>query len=761
MTLKNSFLADEQENKKEENMIFQTENSKKEEKNFNSEENKNKKIGNRFLADVFENMKRRNWVFWLSFLTFLCSFPGFLILRLNSIRSTYANADAIGLLRMQERMDEIVEILFSLNGIMPVFVIGLAILLGMQGFVYLHNKKQVDFYHSQPVSRKRRFLVLWFNGIVIFVVTYLVNMILGMAVAAVYGTMSGAIVTGAFKAFFLYLLLFLGIYHISTIAILLTGNTLVSLLAMVVLLGYEIAMRAMYVVMASSFFLTYGHGEEEKIFDTLLSPIVNIYKYIILGGKENQYSQYAQYHYTYSKTAIGLLVLAAVFGMISFFLYQKRASESHGNSISFPKIKEILRFAILLLAGGFGTYLIYYIAGESVVLGIVGAVFFVVLGHAVIQLIYEVDFRAIRKKWLTAAISLAAIIVVFLGFKYDWTGYDSRIPKQSQVESVYISLIAEGFAHDNYIMMDGTEVYMQNHERRSMELTDLDTIYELLENREHISMNTVEFDGPYHDIDIIFRLKNGKTESRSLYFKYEENLGLLDKIYHMEEFQLANNQVMEENFVDNYRIVSANYNDGLGQKEIPSIDIKALVEAYKKDVANGSYTEVYYNLPIGQITLYGIGFQNEEYRNAWNILIYGSYANTIAMLENAGIQCRAVFDEFYIDNIQKIEVRFEDYTRQENGVALTWEECYKTAIYKSKERYEAILQNAVPSSNRWWQSNHRYEDNGYTIYIYTPNLYDGSDYYVNEVYFQTGEMPEFILDDLEKIKFGEEKIVAE
>ena len=720
-------------------------------------------LKNSFLADGQENMKRRNWVFWLSFLTFLCYFPGFLVLRLNSIRSTYENADAAGLIRMQVRMDEIVEVLFHINGFMPVIVIGLAILIGMQGFVYLHNKRQVDFYHSQPVSRKRRFAVLWFNGIVIFVVTYLVNMLLGMVVATVYGTMSSAVISGALKGFFLYLLLFLGIYHISIIAVLLTGNTLVSLLAMVVLLGYEIAARAMATVMASSFFLTFGSGEEEKIFDTLLSPIVNMYKYIILGGREYNYWQYADKTYTYGKTALGLFVLAIIFGIVSFFLYQKRASESHGNSISFPKIKEILRFALLLLIGSFGTYLIYYIAGESVALGIVGALFFVGLGHAVIQLIYEVDFRAIRKRWLTAAVSLISVILVFLGFKYDWTGYDRRIPKQSQVESVYVSLVAEGFGNNNYVMKDGTEVYHQ-YKARKMEITDLDTIYELLENRERITKTTRTFDGTYETIDINFRLKNGKTDYRRLYLQYEENLGLLDKIYHMEEYQLANNQVMEDDFVENYRIVSATYNNGHRNVTTPiDVDVSALVEAYKKDVENGSYTEVYYNFPRAQISLLGIGIINEEYRNAWNILIYDSYKNTIALLEEAGIDIDDVFDEAYINRIQKIEVRQEDYERLTSLTSgpevVSYLEAYKTAIYTNPEIYEKILENAVPSTNRWWSNHNRSIDNKYCIYIYTPNPYDNADYYMDEVYFQTGEMPQFIIDDLEKIPYGEEVII--
>ncbi len=736
MILKDSFLADEQKSK-----------------------NKTKKYV--FWADTFENMKRRNWVFWLSFLTFFCYFPGYLLLSLNNIRSRYEGADSAGLIVMQQRMDEIVETLFLLNGFMPVLVIGLAVLIGMQGFVYLHNKRQVDFYHSQPVSRKRRFVVLWFNGIVIFIAAYLVNMVLGIAVAAVFGSVSGVVLTGAVKASLLYLLLFLGIYHLAIMAVLLTGNTLVSLLAMGLLLGYELAARAMAVVMGANFFITYGNGQENEIFATWFSPIVDIYKYIILGDNRTNHWAYADETISYGKTVVELLILAVAFGAISFFLYQKRASESHGKSISFGGIKEFLRFALLLVFGSFCTFAVYYVAGGNVVLGMVGAVFSVALGHAVIQLIYEVDFRAIRKKWVTATISLAVVVVVFLGFKYDWTGYDSRIPRQAKVESVYITLAAESFGNSNYVMMDGTEIYHQYKARR-MEITDLDTIYKLLDNRERVK-RTTRFDGNYEMVEMSFRMKNGKTQYRRFYLNYEENLGLLDEIYHMEEYQLANNQVMEEDFVENYRIVSATYNNGSGNGATTPIntDMKALVDAYKKDVENASYTEVYYNYPKAQITLMGIGFQNEEYRNAWNILIYDSYKNTIALLEEAGIDVEHVFDKSFINRIQKIEVRQEDYERvMTNGPEqVSYLDTYKTAIYTKPEMFEKILENAVPSTNRWWGNRSRHMDYEYVIYIYTPNPYNASDYYMDEIYFQTGEMPQFIKDDLEQIPFGEEKII--
>ena len=740
MTLKNSFLADVSKQKQEE------------------KGNSRKSV---FLFDVREDMKRRNWVFWSSFLVFFCTFPGYLLLRLNSILSTYENADAAGLLNMQRRMDEVVKVLFHANGLLPVLIISLAILIGMQGFAYLHNKKQVDFYHSQPVSRKRRFTVLWFDGVMIFVVTYLVNMSLGMIVAVAFGSMSGVIFTGAMKAFFLYFLLFLGIYHLAMIAILLTGNTLVSLLAMGLLLGYELSARAMAVFMASSFFFTYGSGQENEIFDTIFSPIVNIYKYIILTDRQGRYWNYEGKIYTYGNLVIELLLLAVVFGIVSFFLYHKRASESHGKSISFPKIKEILRFALLLLFGSFCTYAVYYVAGESVALGILGAFFSVALGHAVIQLIYEVDFRAIRKKWLTAGISLITVMIVFLAFRYDWIGYESRIPKQSKVESVYISLAAESFGDSNYVMPDGTEVYRW-YKARNMEITDLDIIYALLENRELVTRDTRIHDRAYESIEIKFRLKNGKTQYRTFYVDYEENLELLNQIYHLDVYQLSNNQVMEENFVDNYRIISATYNNGFGNVTTPiDVDMHALVEAYKKDVENADYEEVYYNYPKAQISLLGVGIQNEEYRNSWNILIYDSYKNTIALLEEAGVDPHNVFDNAYADRIQKIEVRQEDYVTLPTSETelVSYSQAQKTAIYTNPEVFEKILEKAVPSTNRWWGSKSRSNSEEYSVLIYTPNPYDGSDSYVDEVYFQKGEIPQFVLEDLEKIPFGEEVIV--
>ena len=710
-----------------------------------------------FLIDMLENMKRRSWVFCISFFLFFCSFPGYLILYLNNIRNIYGNKGMHSSGIEKEMMVE-VKNLFSVNFLLPIFIIGLAVLIGIQGFSYLHDKRQVDFYHSQPVKRSRRFLVLWSNGSMIFIVTYLINMILGILVASGYGVMDSSIIRAGLRAFFLYYLLFLGIYHLAILAVLITGNTLVSLMIAGILMGYEILLRFMITVMAAGFFVTYGSGMEERMFHTLISPIVDFYKYVVLVDRNKYYG--GTILPDYGSTAIKLFRLAALLGILIFFCYQKRASEGHGKSISFSKIKEGLRFLLLFLFGIMGSYGIYVLSGNSVMIGIAGGGFFVGLGHAILQMIYEVDFRAIKKKWTTAVLTFVIVSTLFLCFKYDFTGYDRRIPNQENVESIHLSLPAEGFSSGVYVLHDGTEIYGSNFAKKEMQLKDFSIIYQLLEKREDITKERLDsMNHPYDSIEFTFRLKNGKTEYRRLYFLEGENLELLNEIYHMEEYQLANQQPLEENFVTDYQVISAQYYNGLLEEEVKGVAVESLVEAYKKDLEAALYSEVYYEVPIGKLRLLGIGLINKEYRNSWELLIYDSYENTIQLLKEAGLICRNVYLNELSGQVEGITVTYTDEEKKKQNEALSYEECEKTIVYQSEEFYERILPKVVPQENKWWMNRSKSFNNDYYISLEMKNSMTKGDSYTEVVYFKEGEIPEFILKDLEETDYGEKRII--
>ena len=583
-------------------------------------------LKNSFLTDMKENLKRRNWVFWIHFLTFFCYFPGFLLLTLNSVKKRMEYYDPVYILK---NIQEGVMNLFQPNPVMVFLVILLGCLAGLQAFSYLHDKKQVNFYHSQPVRRNRRYLVLWFNGILIFAVTYLINMFLGMAVAGMYGAMNGTVIALAWKGMLAHFLLFLSGYHLSIIAVMLTGNMLVSMLAVGVLHGYELAVRGMYLFMASAFYETFNY--RGNIINTWFSPFMTFMKYFdemvddtFLYGPSMSYGE----------MILKITVMVIVFGVIGWLLYGIRPSESHGKSISFPKIKEPLRVLLLLIIGTFCGMMIYAMSGSSVAFGVAGVIFFTILGHAVIQLIYEVDFRAVMKKLPSMGISVAVAVFCFLIFALDMFGYDNRMPKQSQVESIGLN-IRLNLGSSLRVMPDGKEYGINTYSLYTMKLTDLDTVYELLEYRK--TPSEFEKDDVMRSVEVAFRMKNGKTEYRHYHIDMEKSMEVLNQISQMEEYQIAMNQVLEDNFIKDYKIHEISYHNGEKEETLPQEQIPTFWEAYRKDIKENKFSDTYQQIPIGQLTFHGTGIQSKTYDNQWNVTIYPSYKNTIAILENENI----------------------------------------------------------------------------------------------------------------------------
>ncbi len=66
----------------------------------------------------------------------------------------------------------------------------LAILIAVQGFSYLYDRKKVDMYHSVPVSAKRRFAVIYLNGFLMYIIPALFGICIGILMAAAQGSLT-------------------------------------------------------------------------------------------------------------------------------------------------------------------------------------------------------------------------------------------------------------------------------------------------------------------------------------------------------------------------------------------------------------------------------------------------------------------------------------------------------------------------------------------------------------------------------------------
>ena len=122
-------------------------------------------------------------------LVFIVLFPTFTALVINRITSrsqwlfeTYEKVRAGQILH--ERLISGMCGTIGVSRLMAVVTTAAAFISAVQGFSYLYSRKKIDFYMGMPIKRKRRFLNIWLNGILLYVIPYLTGLLISILIAA-------------------------------------------------------------------------------------------------------------------------------------------------------------------------------------------------------------------------------------------------------------------------------------------------------------------------------------------------------------------------------------------------------------------------------------------------------------------------------------------------------------------------------------------------------------------------------------------------
>ena len=234
-----------------------------------------------------EDLKRRIWVIALLFLGFFFAYPVNLALIMeNAANSQFAMYNGYTplvdtgtpeyLAKVLEYKTKAVVDLVSYGNVMPLFLmVTAAVVIGAAGFVYLHNQKKVDFYHSLPVRREMLYLVYHVDGILILAVTYLIHLLVLTAAAAAYGVSPAKFAGPMLFGFFMNLLYYMVTYETVIVAMMMTGKIIVGLLATVVFFSFFPVVGALIEGFEDIFFITANQVPNEALFNTLghLSPV--------------------------------------------------------------------------------------------------------------------------------------------------------------------------------------------------------------------------------------------------------------------------------------------------------------------------------------------------------------------------------------------------------------------------------------------------------------------------------------------------------
>lgn len=654
-------------------------------------------------ANWKENMKRRNWTAVLCMVILLFLLPIRSVMEVSRMRSeSYFAA-----LTAQEQMKTLV-LGFENSVSTSLFLMGAGVCFGflfaVQGFHWLFSRRKTDLYLSVPVSAKRRFFLIYVNGVSFYVVSYLTALILAWITGGALGVLTPRTVGISLLAFVIHMAGFLAAYHIGILSVMLSGNLLVTMLGYGVLCVYEPALRYLNQYLHAHFYKTYTYRTDGLTF-FFASPILN---YAELNSMLSSFSNYGETDWL--AAVKGLLLLLAwivVLGALSYQLYRKRPVEAYHRALAFPVMKGVLRILLLvpfsLMAGCWFRIL----SGENTLFFIIGMGAGLLLGHCLIQLVYETDLRAIWKKKGQVLLAGVLVALVFVTYQYDLTGYDSYLPELDKIESVAIEETGYDefyYYTDAFTGKDGYSWYRQGQQLDQMKTADpalLGALVQLVQADRHLQSREDYADGDYVKWDVRYRLKGGRSVYRKIRFQPETLEEAVNTVYRNEAYQNARYQIYAEDFGTYVGRMEASYSDGVREYRY-SGDMERLLEVFREDFRTYDFTMIRKSLPQGKLTFcYYPDETEKEVCLEWSYPVYGDFMETLELLADTGTYEKSKNGS----GLQPEEVAYIIVSNDNqmtsgagSGTAVDYDYQYVEETFQEREEIAQILPALYPAS---------------------------------------------------------------
>ena len=148
---------------------------------------------------------------------------------------------------------------------------------------------------------------------------------------------------------------------------------------------------------------------------------------------------------TFAAYAAAGLVLAA----LALLLYRKRRSEMTGNTVAIGWLRPVFKYGVALCSafslGQLLSYFVFELTDSTYTAGaLIGTIacmiFAGLIGYYAAEMLLKKSFRVFKTSWKGALATSAILILIGLSFPLDLTGYQSRVPEQSDIVSATVDL---------------------------------------------------------------------------------------------------------------------------------------------------------------------------------------------------------------------------------------------------------------------------------------------------------------------------------
>lgn len=683
---------------------------------------------NSFYHSLLENLKRRLWLPAVIMLYFFLSYP----------ISSALSLSTVNIMGDQTVYGTLQETFMSAVTRAPLPMCALfAIMCAMQGFSYLHKKNRVDMYHSVPVSKCRQYTVVCLNGLLIYLVPYVLNLLLTYLIGAAYGAATLESVLIGMRAFGYSMLLYLMVYFTAVIAMMLTGNGVIAFILSWILLLYEPMMQSLKEVLETAYFHTYVEGGEYHF----VTPIAMYLEAVIFPEVLEGNSVIALSTLLTDIAKMSAYVIIAC--LLGYLFYKKRPSESCAKALAFSKSKPLFKFLLVIPFGVLMGAAFYGIANEKLPFALLGITLGVAIAHCVLEVVYEFDIWSIINHKLQLLILFGVTCVCYSIFQFDLFGYDRYIPAESSVKSAYIEMVDVDRLTDFY---DEEWDYQSKaeHLENNMYLTDIQTVQEIAaaswQNDSDTEIEREIF------CTIAYRMKDGRMVKRSYFVDYDECKEQLAAVYESAEYKNGAYEYCEE--TEDVRAGNIRYQiGGMDEIEITSVSWERIMELYQEEMKHLTLKETVSENPVGVLYIEyevsgGIGEKTYSYP------VYPSFTKVRAellkeealqdILEN-GI---STDNGIYAEDVEALEIVGQD---EYAGVSV---------MIENQMQIREVLNSLHFSYNANSVFESSVLDGEYLVFIRMKEntVYTYQGYYSADYYFKEGEVPAFIIKDMEDRK---------
>ncbi len=508
-----------------------------------------------------------------------------------------------------------------------VFILGAGILCALVAFSYVHSQVKLDFYHSLALRRETLFAVKYLAGFLTFAIPYGICQLLGVAAGIPYGAVSGTLVLEAVVSSLQGILFFLVSYSSTLLAVMLTGKAVTSVFGVLVFGFYIPWLTLTEVGYRNVFFPTDLVGRLGKLGGVI--PIEYSSPWMICGSMNVKRGEDLRQGLTGCwppfEDLCQLLVLIVILTGISLLLYRIRKTESSGSALAFSKtegaVKILLAVPGALLAG---------LAGYSILMSEVwGAVFAAAAGFLIciiMEFIYRWDIRQSLMHKGQICLTVVVSLCLFLGGRYDATGYNTYLPAEDEVEAM---AVCDPWTDYSYEISPGNWIAsgeMGMKDRLDyLETQEIAPIYRIAqsgaENAKEKDMGYGNGDEERVAVSLKYQLKNGESVYRFYYVDSSVYYESMEELWQNEDFRekycpvlsMEPGQIQEltcqwyaegrwrqagetaESETESALSAEEEYymEDGVEFHVIPAQEIPQFLEAYKKDLSQLSFREVF------------------------------------------------------------------------------------------------------------------------------------------------------------------------